>query len=1042
MAGLSSTSIRRPVLTIVLNVLVVLFGIVGYTYLGVREFPIVEPPEVSITADYVGANPSVMESQVTEPLEENLNGIAGVKSITSTSTEGRASITVEFELGVDIDNAANDVRDRVSRAVNQLPEDMDPPVVTKASGDNSPVVIMSVQSSQFNTMELSRFANDFYKERVQTIEGVSEVRIWGQKQYAMRLWMDPAKLAAYRLTPLDVQTALQRENVELPSGRLEGNVTELSIRTLGRLRSEEDFNRMVIREEGGRVIRMQDIGHAQLAPDNMRVLATRDGVPSAQIAVVPRPDANTIDIAEEFYKRIEEINATKPDHITTEVLFDTTRYIRQAIEEVFETLLLAFSLVVAVIFLFLRDWRSTLIPVLAIPVSLVGSFFLMYALGFSINVLTLLALVLAIGLVVDDAIVVLENIYKKIEDGEEPMAAGIRGVKEIFAAVIATTVVIVAVFMPIIFLEGIIGRLFYEFGVVLAGAVVISTFVALTLTPMLSTRLLKAHARKPWFYRKTEPFFEWLTEGYAQALARFMKVRWLAWVILLACMGGIVGMYGLLPSELSPLEDRGNMRVFATGPEGATYEYMRAYMQQVEQYIEQQVPERQGFISVTSPSFGTATANTGFVYLVLTEARDRGRSQNEIAQQIQRDLSQNTAARVYVSQPQSIADSRGSLPVDYVLQAQSFALLEEYLPKFQAAARQSPIFTFVDSDLRFTRPELRVEIDREKARSLGVSVFDIARTLQLGYSGSRYGFFLIDGKQYPVIGELLRSERDEPLDLRSLYVRNSSGTLIQLDNVVRLEEVATPPRLFRYNRFSSATVSAALAPGYTVADGIAEMNRIRDEVLPAGFTTSLKGTSRNYAESSNSLQYAFLLALLMIYMVLAGQFESWRDPLIIILTVPLALAGALISLWYFQQSINIFSQIGIIMLIGLVTKNGILLVEFATQLKGTGLTRSKSASRAAAARFRPILMTSFSTVLGFLPIALALGAGSESRVSMGIAVVGGVLFATGLTLFVIPALYTYLASRTVRQAISEDGEAADLRPTREPTLQTTESIAP
>ncbi|MDX2061613.1 MAG: efflux RND transporter permease subunit [Bacteroidia bacterium] len=1038
MASLSATSIRRPVLTLVINLAIVLFGVVGYQYLGVREFPIVEPPVVSVQATYVGANPTVIESQVTEPLEESLNGIPGIRSISSTSAEGRASISVEFELGIDIDVAANDVRDRVSRAANNLPEDMDPPTINKADANFSPVVIMSVQSSEFNALDLSRFSNDFYKERLQTIPGVAEVRIWGEKRYAMRLWLDPGKLAAYRLTPLDVQAALQRENVELPTGRIEGDRTELSIRTLGRLRSEADFNRMVIREAGGQVVRLEDIGYAQLAPENMRVLATRDGLPANQIALVPQPDANTLAIAEEFYRRVDAIARDKPAHVTTTILFDTTRFIRQAIDEVIETLIVAFVLVVAVIFLFLRDWRSTLIPVLAIPVSLIGAFFLMYALQFSVNVLTLLALVLAIGLVVDDAIVVLENIYKKIEDGEEPIRAGLRGSKEIYVAVIATTVVICAVFLPIIFLQGIVGRLFFEFGVVLAGAVVISTVVALTLTPMLSSRLLKVQAKKPWFYRVTEPFFERLTQGYAQSLNAFLRRRWLAWAVVAGSAVGIVGLYRLLPSELAPLEDRGNMRVIATGPEGATYEYMRGYMRYLEQYMLDSVPERQGFISVTSPSFGTSSANSGFVYLVLTEASERTRSQNEIAQKIQRDVAANSAARVFVSQPQSIADNRGGLPVQYVIQAPSFDSLANYLPLFLDKAGQHPAFSRVDVDLKFTRPELTVEIDREKARSLNVSTLDIARTVQLGYSGARYGFFLIDGKQYPIIGELARRDRNDPADLRALYVRSQNGELIQLDNLIRTSEIATPPQRYRYNRFASATVSADLSPGYALGQGIEAMNEVRDEILPEGFTTALSGTSRNFAESTNSLQYAFVLALVMIYLVLAAQFESWRDPLIIIFTVPLALFGALLVLWYFRQTLNIFSQIGIVMLIGLVTKNGILIVEFATQLKNTGLTRRRAASRAAEERFRPILMTSLSTVLGFLPIALALGAGAESRVSMGIAVVGGVLLSTGLTLYVIPALYTYLASRTLRQEITDDdteGPAAQPVPPAVPTLE-------
>ncbi|MBX2968746.1 MAG: efflux RND transporter permease subunit [Cyclobacteriaceae bacterium] len=1020
MASLSNISIKRPVLAIVMSLVIVLFGIIGFSYLGVREFPSVDPPVISVSTNYVGANADVIESQITEPLEDAINGIAGIRTITSASREGRSNITVEFELGIDLEAAANDVRDKVSGAIRNLPPDVDPPVVSKADADSSPIIFFSIVSDKRDLLELSRIAEITFKERLQTIPGVSVVNIWGQRRYSMRMWMDPIRLASLRLAPSDVLQALNRENVELPSGRVEGEATELTVRTVGRLVTEEDFNNLIIKEDGDNIVRFNDIGYAKLGAENDRTLLRRDGIPSVALAIVAQPGANNIDIADRLYQRLEQIKRDLPPDVSILLSYDSTQYIRASILEVQETIIIAFVLVLSIIFIFLRDWRTTLIPVVTIPISLIGTFFLMYLLGFTVNVLTLLGIVLAIGLVVDDAIVVLENIYTKVEDGEEPAEAAKKGATEIYFAVISTTVAVVAVFLPVIFLQGLTGRLFREFGLVVAGAVVISSFVSLSLTPMMCSRILKKREKQPWLYRVTEPFFIWLNDLYTRSLESFMKVRWVGFVIIVAAAGLIYLLGSNIPTELAPMEDRAEFRLQMQAAEGATYEYMDQYVKAITDSINLSwVPEMRGTISVTAPGFAGGGVNSGFVRVMLSDAHERNRSHQEISEDLSKRLRSMTGIRSFAALPQTIGDRRGGLPVQFVIQAPEIDKLKEVLPEFVLQASSSPKFTFVDLDLKFNKPEINISINRDKARTLGVNVFDIAQTLQLGLSGSRFGNFIMDGKQYQIIGQVERQNRNEPLDLKTLYVKNNRGDLIQLDNLVTISELSSPPQLYRFNRYSSAKVSAQLAPGVSLGEGIEEMRRIADGVLDETYTTSLDGTSREFAESSSTIYQAFIIALAIIYLVLAGQFESFRDPFIIMFTVPLALAGALLSLWYFDQTLNVFSQIGIIMLIGLVTKNGILIVEFANQRKEQGLKRFDAVVDAAESRFRPILMTSMSTILGILPIALALGAGSESRVSMGIAVIGGLLFATILTLYVIPAVYSYFSSKEARAVIEE-----------------------
>jgi multidrug efflux pump len=760
------------------------------------------------------------------------------------------------------------------------------------------------------------------------------------------------------------------------------------------------------------------VGKAELAALNERTVLKRDGVPMVGVVLVPLPGSNNIEIVDEFYRRLEFIKKDLPADVGLEIGFDSTTYIRNSIAEVQETIITAFILVVAIIFLFLRDWRTTFIPVLTIPISLIGVFFVMYLMDFSINVLTLLGIVLSIGLVVDDAIVVLENIYARIEKGEKPLQAAQKGAEEIFFAVIATTVALAAVFLPVIFLTGTTGRLFREFGIVVAGSVIISSFVALTMTPMLSSKLLKRREKHNWFYNFTEPGFVWLNNQYDRALSWFMNFRWVAFLLIIFMGGGIYWLFNEIPSELAPTEDRGELRINMAGPEGATFDYMdRVIDQMVGDFLES-FPEEEvsGLISVTSPGFGTASTNSGFVRFILTDAENRSRSQNDIFNEVNAKLRTYTSVRAFAAQPQSIGDRRGGLPVQYVLQAPTLEKLKEKIPTFMEEVNKSDKFIFADINLKFTKPELEIEIDREKARNIGVSVQEIARTLQLSYSGQRFAYFIMNGKQYQVVGEMQIEDRNEPINLRMLYVRAENGQLVQLDNLVTVVEKSTPPQLYRFNRFVSATVSANLAEGFTIGDGLDEMDRIAAEVLDDSFATDVSGPSKEFRESSNSLIFAFLFALVLIYLVLSAQFESFLDPLTIMFTVPLAIFGALLTLWAFDFTLNIFSQIGIIMLIGLVTKNGILIVEFANQRKASGMDVKEAIYGAAVARFRPILMTSLSTILGILPIALALGAGAESRVPMGAAVIGGLAFATILTLFIIPAIYTYLTSKEGRLA--------------------------
>ena len=1001
--NISELSIKRPVLATVLILIIILFGVVGYTSLGVREYPSVDNPIISVSASYPGANAEVIENQITEPLEQQINGIPGIRSLSSVSQYGSSRITVEFELSVDLETAANDVRDKVSRAQRMLPRDCDPPTVSKADADAMPILMVALHSDKRSLLELSELADLVVKEQLQTIQDVSSVMIWGEKRYCMRLWLDPVKMSGYSITPMDVKNALDRENVELPSGTIEGNTTELEIRTLGQMHTTEEFNNLVIKHDGTKVIRFSDVGQAELSPRDIKSYMKMNGIPMVGVAVTPQPGANHINIANAVYDRMKLMEKDLPEDVGYEYGFDNTRFIRASINEVKTTLYEAFILVILIIFLFLRDWRVTLIPCLVIPVSIIGAFFVMYIMGFSINVLSMLAVVLSVGLVVDDAIVMSENIYNRIEKGMSPMQAGIEGSKEILFAIISTSITLLCVFVPIVFMEGQTGRLFREFAFVIAGAVVISTFTALTFTPMLSTKILVRREKKNRFYAWTEPFFEGLNKYYSKSLDFILRNRWIALASMLIALGFAAWMWSKTPSEMAPMEDRSQVTVRTQGPEGVTYEFMRDYTERINDVVDSLMPDAK-FVTARVMSGG------GNIQITLKDIKERDYSQMEVFEKLSAAVRRENDARAFVQQQSSFAGGRGGMPVRYVLQATNIEKLQDVLPTFLARVNENPAFQMADADLKFSKPEVRISINREKANLLGVSTRDIAQTLQWGLSGQRMGYLYMNGKQYDIIGEINRQQRNTTQALKSIYMRSGSGDMIQMENLVDLKEDIAPPRLYRYNRFVSATVSAGLGKGYTLGQALDEMDKIAKETLDDTFRTALTGESKDFRESSNSLLFAFGLALLLIYLVLAAQFESFKDPLIVMITVPLAVFGALVFIRGGGQTMNIFSEIGIIMLIGLVAKNGILIVEFANQKQAGGIDKADAIRQASVQRLRPILMTSTSTMLGLLPLMFAHGEGSAGRVAMGTAVVGGMLISTFFTMYIVPAVYSYIST--------------------------------
>jgi HAE1 family hydrophobic/amphiphilic exporter-1/multidrug efflux pump len=1012
--NISELSLKRPVLATVMNILIVLFGAVGYTFLSVREYPAVDPPIINVSTSYAGANSDIIETQITEPIEKAVNGIPGIRSITSSSQVGRSNVNIEFNVGENLEAAANDVRDKVAQAVRNLPQDIDaPPVVSKSDANSDFIILMAVQSQTKGLLELSDYAENVLLEKLQTIPEVSNINIFGQKKPSMRIWYNPDKMNAYNITFKDISDALNKENVEVPSGKIYGAATELTIKALGKLTTEKDFNELIIREDNNGIIRLKDIARVEVGPENDEFSWRLNGVQSVGLAVIPQPGANYIKIADEFYKRIQDLQKTEKGDIQLTTLIDSTKNVRKSIKEVEETLLIAFSLVVLVIFLFFRNFLIAIRPLIDIPISLIATFFIMYLAGFSINVLTLLGIVLATGLVVDDGIVVTENIFRKLEQGLPIRKAALEGSKEIFFAVISTSITLAVVFLPVIFLQGFVGSLFREFGIVVSAAVLISAFVSLTITPVLNVVLNRKKGHHGKFYTATEPFFRGMENGYYKLLAGFIKVRWVAWLIVLACIAAIYFIYNNLQTELAPLEDRSSVRFQVTGPEGASYGYMMDASDKILNVLLDSIPER-NFAFMAVPGFGGSGVNSGTARIKFVEPEQRTKTQSELAKEVTKKLSKINNVRIFPIEEQTISvglGSRGSLPVQFILQNLDFEKLKTVLPKFLEEARKDPTFQNVDANLKFNKPEINLTVDRLKARDLGLNISDVAEVIQSAFSGRRLAYYINNGKQYQVIAQVEYQNRTTPKNIADLYVRNSRGENIPLTAVTKMEESSSPPTLFHYNRFKAATISASLAEGKTIGDGVKAMRKIADKLLDDSFQTALSGPSRDFEESSSNTSFAFILALVLIYLVLAAQFESFKDPFTIMLTVPLALAGALLSLYIFNQTINIFSQIGMIMLIGLVTKNGILIVEFANQKRELGVPKIQAVLEASKQRLRPILMTSLATALGALPIAVSLGAASTSRIPLGIVIVGGIIFSLLLTLFVIPAVYTFISGK-------------------------------
>jgi HAE1 family hydrophobic/amphiphilic exporter-1/multidrug efflux pump len=1004
-----------------MSLFLILFGVIGYSYLGVRDYPAIDPPVITVSTSYAGANSDIVESQITEPLEKAINGIPGVRTITSSSSVGSSRISVEFNLDANLEAAANDVRDKVSQAARSLPQDVDAaPVITKADANSDPIIMMAVQSQTKGLLELSDYAENILQNKFQTIPEVSSVGIMGQKRPAMRLWIDPDKLSAYNIAFNEISTVLARENVEIPSGKLYGDKTEMTIRTMGRLTTEDDFRNLIIREDANGIIRLGDLGQIEIGPENYEQNWKLNGVSAVSIAITPQPGANYVNISDEFNRRLEEIKKAQKNDIQFTVLVDNTLNVRRSLNEVKETLLVSFILVILVIFFFFRNWLIAIRPLIDIPISLIATFFVMYFSGFSINILSLLGIILATGLVVDDGIVVTENIFRKFESGMPIRKAALLGSKEIFFAVISTSLTLAVVFLPVLFLSGFVGSLFREFAVVVGSAVLISAFVSLTMTPVLNVILSKKTANQGKFYNKTEPFFKGMEDGYKSFLSKFIGVRWMSWIIVVLCLV-ITVLIGInLQSEIAPLEDKGNVRLQITGPEGASYGYMTNAGKEFGNFLLDSIPEAQySFLQLPGGGGGGGgSLNSGNGRIGLVPASERRKTQSEIARELTQKLTRFKDLRIFATEEQTISvgtSSRGGLPVQFVIQNLDFAKIKEIIPKFLEAAKDDKTFQNVDVNLKFNKPEVDILINRIKARELGLTVSDIASVIQSAFSGRRLAYYISNGRQYQVISQVGLKDRQEPLDITKLYVKNSLGNNIALSEVIDIVSNANPPTIYHYNRYKSATISASLAQGKTIGDGVKAMQAIADKLLDESYQTSLSGTSRDYAESSSNTAFAFLLALLLIYLILAAQFESFKDPFIIMITVPLAIAGAVLSLWIFGQTLNIFSEIGMITLIGLVTKNGILIVEFANKKREHGLDKYHAVIDAASQRLRPILMTSLATSLGALPIALGLGEAASSRVPLGIVIVGGIIFSLILTLFVIPAIYTFVSGKHVTQ---------------------------
>ncbi len=1026
---LSVTSIRRPVLASVMSLAILLFGIIAFLRLPVREYPDIDPPIISVVTFYRGASPSVVETEITNVLEEQFATLEGVKTLTSSSREQGSVITIEFELSQNVEESANDVRDRVSRVRAQLPRAIDDPVISKVDANAQAIVWLALSSDHHSGLELTDVADRILKERIQRLPGVGSVIIGGERRYAMRVWLNPLRMAAHKLTTQDIEAAIRRENAEIPAGRVEGTEREFSVRTRGELATPEEFGAVIVTRNEDTIVRLRDVAEVSVGAEDERTVARYNGEPAVGLGIVKQSKANTVDVAEEVRSSLKELEALLPAGMKLDVAYDSSTFIKDSISEVQETLAIGMVLVVFVVYVFLKSARATLIPTVAIPISIIGALAVVYFVGYTINILTLLALVLAIGLVVDDAIVVLENVYRHMEMGKTRWQAAIDGSKEIGFAVLATTITLVAVFVPLAFLTGNVGRLFNEFGVALGVSVLISGFVALTLTPMLCSKILRPlhHTSNTWASRSFDKFFEGLDHGYERVLRFALKHAGVMTILALLTVIFSGVLIWFLPSELVPTEDRSIAFGIVLAPEGSTLDYTDRYMRQVEAQL-LPLPERRSLFTAIGLGFGgPGRVTDGFVFLGLKPRGERNRTQQELVQQLFPQLLGIPGVLAFVINPPSIGGRFSSSPVEYVLQAESYEELGQGVAIVMGEAQKLGYMINLDSDLKLNKPQLDLRIDRERAAGLGVSVTDIGSTLEAMLGGRVVTNFKRGTKQYDVIVQMEPTARSTPDAIREIYIRGSAG-LVQLANVVRVEETVAPKELNHHNRVRSATISANLVPGVSLGQALADLDKITNEKLSGSFKREYAGQSQEFVSSSSSLYFMFLLAVVFIYLVLAGQFESFVHPMTILLSVPLAVFGALVTLWIFGQTMNIYSQIGLIMLIGLVTKNAILIVEFANQLREQGDSIGDAVFRAATIRLRPILMTSFSTIFGVLPIALGLGAGAESRQPLGLAVVGGLFFSTFLTLVLVPVMYTLLARFTKAGPAEAEGMVPDEEP--------------
>ncbi|MEL3892404.1 efflux RND transporter permease subunit [Ferrovibrio sp. MS7] len=1016
--GISDLCIRRPVFATVLSLVVVLIGLVSFTRLTVREYPNIDPPVVLVETVYRGASAEVIESQVTRVLEESIAGIEGIDFLRSITRQERSLVVVRFKLSRDAESTANDVRDRVSRVRGKLPPEIDEPIVSKVEADAQPVLFIAFSSERHTSLELTDYADRYVKDRLQSIAGVAEARIFGERRYAMRLWLDAARLAAYNMTPQDVEGALRRQNVEVPAGRIESQNMEFTVLSETDLRTAEQFGAIIVREVNGYPVRVRDVGRAEVGPLDERVSVRFNGKPAVSLGIVKQAVANPLDISRGVREALPDILENLPDGMRAEVAYDTSVFIEASIKSVYRTIGEAVLLVVAVVFLFLRNIRATLIPVVTIPASLMGAFAIMLALGFTINTLTLLAMVLAIGLVVDDAIVVLENIYRHIEEGMAPLDAAFKGAKEIGFAVVAMTLTLAAVYAPIGFMSGTTGRLFTEFAWALAGAVLVSGFVALTLSPMMCGRLLKHETNHSFFYNVVENVLNGITNGYRRLLGSTLKVRWLVILIGIGFAGSSYFVFKQLKPELSPVEDRGTIVGSFNGPEGATINYMEKYARQVEKIMEG-VPEAEARFVVS----GNPIVSQGVSFTRLAHWDQRKRKQQEIVTQLNPKMRELAGVQGFADNPRSLGQNLRSPAVWIVLQANvDYDELNRMVAMVLVEAEKYPALANVDTRLKLNKPEVKVSVNRDKAADMGVEVDTIGRTLETMLGGRQVTRFKQNGKQYDVIVQVADVDRANPDDLSKIYVRGSSGQMIQLSNLVTVRESLSARELTRMSQLRAADITANVAPGYSEGEALAQLEEAVRAVLPRGVQIDYNGQSREFKQASGDIYFTFILALAFIYLVLAAQFESFIDPFIIMLTVPLSMTGALLALKYGGGTMNIYSQVGLVTLVGLITKNGILIVEFANQLQEQGRSRLDAVIEAAALRLRPILMTTAAMVLGALPLAMAMGAGAESRNQIGLVIVGGLSLGTLLTLFVVPTAYTILARDRSKMAVKPSDE--------------------